>query len=257
VRGYAASVIRRANSAEGGLPPPLKSRITLSKTFISQQLMRLILPVLLIFFAASVVSCTHPQPPQTAMQNEITQTIDGFYDAVAAKDARATYAYLDDDLKNDISWEAFQSYFDTHYSQFLTFAIRLHDESAARQADISAQMPDDPCAQLRLVTDETGQWRVANVPRHAAAESPEQRKTALIQALRTRQFHAVVDDYATRHPEIDRAKIRQLKRVLAFENIPVQNVRFVAKDAIIDIGYDKHIRMSCEPQGWRLVSCSL
>jgi hypothetical protein len=93
-----------------------------------EKFMRLTSFAVFMTLVSGVVSCTHPQPPQTAMQNEITQTIDGFYDAVAAKDARATYAYLDDDLKNDISWEAFQSYFDTHYSQFLTFAIRLHDE---------------------------------------------------------------------------------------------------------------------------------
>lgn len=211
----------------------------------------------LILTLVFVSGCMPSQTPRTALEAEVAHVVNDFYQAVQAKDARRVYNVLDDDLKKSFTYDAFQKYFESHYSQFLTFATGLHDEWNAQPSVISAQLENDPCAEMRLITNDEGYWRLAKVPGYAAADSEEKRKNALIQALRTRQFHAVVDDYALRHPEIERAKIRQLKRVLAFENIPVQNVNFVATEAIIDIGYDRQIRMSCEPQGWRLVSCSL
>ena len=201
--------------------------------------------------------CTQVPPPHAALQAEIRHTAQEFYVAVAAKDARMVYHYMDDELKSEISFEAFQDYFNVNYSRFLTFATALRDEMGAQPPVISAQMDQDPCAQMQVITDSAGEWKVSKLPTRAATETPTQRKAALIQALRTPQFLAVIEDYAHRHPEIERTKVRQLKRILAFEDIPVLNVRFVATDAIIDFGSAQQIRMTCEPQGWRLVSCSL
>lgn len=213
-------------------------------------------PIACAISLAVVCACAHTQTPHDTLQAEIQNTIEDFYQAVQAQDAKTIYQ-MNSEWQDAYTLDEFEHYFQTHKGQFRVFAENLRNESRAQLPEISAQRADDPCAAMQLVTHADGQWRLTKVPGHDAAQTEEMRKKALLQALKTSQFHAIVENYASTHPEIPSANFRQLKRVLAFENIPLHNIQFVATEAVIDIGNGKNIRMSCETKGWRLVSCNL
>ena len=208
---------------------------------------------LLYFIAICGTGCApDPENPRVVAQGEVRAFADDFYDAVASRDAARVYALVA--ANEQISRQDFETIFSENYDIFMAHAIRLRDDAATDVVHLSAQRRDDPCASVDLVFEDD-RWQISTVPSPEAARTVEERKQDLISLIQTHAFMSVFDAYGTAHPELDAARMRQIKRYIAYETIPVQNVSFSGNVATVSVAEDARIFLTCSPQGWSLSQC--
>ncbi len=200
-----------------------------------------------------VAGCAGSLTPQKAAFDEIHHQTDRFAQAVRAKNASLVYDLLDPAWSSQFDKNSFSSYFFDNYDIFVEYSSRISEQS--QFDELSARMTDDPCAQILLAPDGNGQWQIVHVENNILA--PDELRHSLIRALKTQQFLTMLDTCQQQHPEITASDLRHLKRVVAYDDIPDQNVVFSADNAVITIPQTARIQLICSPEGWRLAQCSL
>ena len=193
-----------------------------------------------------------PADPIQGTRDALVSFADDFYDAVSAHDADRVYRMI---VHDDMDPAFFKSRFDMNYPVFLEYALRLKDEASSGNIGIHAQRQSDPCGSPRLVPDHQNQWKLQTVPGSDADASVEARKTNLISRIQTRQFMALLDTYALAHPELDAAQMRDLKRYLAYHDIPAQSVTFSGPIASVRLEDKARLYLICSANGWSLSQC--
>ena len=206
-----------------------------------------------------VTSCASTSSPRETMNGEIHAAISDFQNAVQRKDASAVWQMLDKSWKSQFTQAEFESFFLQNHDIFLEYAKILNED--ANRSDLSqafgfhARMKGDPCGSYQLVLNEHGEWKLSRIAEDFRSESEQ--KSDLLKAIKTQQFLALLDEYSRIHPELPKSSFRHIRRVLVYEDIPLDNVEFAATDAIVTVPQTARIRMKCDESGWRLVQCSL
>lgn len=204
-----------------------------------------------------MTACATAPSPYPREVSAAVDTVNNFYDAVKSKDADRTYQYLSDIYKSRYTKEDFESHFSDNYDFYYEFASQLKDSAAPDDIHISAQPVDDPCAELDILQAQDGTWKLRKVPGKGAAQTGDLRRLAIIEALRTRAFLSLIDNYSNQHPELDKQTVRQIKRFLTYDHLSPDKIRFYGREAIISVTDDTKLRISCGKQGWRLTQCIL
>ena len=197
--------------------------------------------------------CAGRNAPQVAAEADLRQFIAGFAEAVAQKDADAVYAMLGGNWHRAFDKGSFRTYFGENYDEFVELASQWHDD--ARPFSISGQWEGDPCASARFAFDDGGKWMLEDVPK--AWEPPEDVRHALVQILKTQRFMRVLDEYFAQNPTISFAELRHVKRVIAYEPIPVDTIVLEGRHAVVDVPGTARLDLQCDAQGWRLRQCQL
>ncbi|MBR4986224.1 MAG: hypothetical protein IKY83_10865 [Proteobacteria bacterium] len=208
----------------------------------------------LAYLAASCASAPDLYPAEVT---DALDAINGFYDAVKHKNAEKTYSYLSEIYRTRYSKEEFEAQFIDHYDFYYEFASQLKDSASPEDIRIAAQPIGDPCAEIELVQASDSTWKLSHTPGRQATQTPQMRREALIEALRTRAFLTLIDNYSNLHPELDKQIVRQIKRFLTYEYISPEQVQFYGQEAVISVTDDTQLRMACGKNGWRLTQCIL
>lgn len=206
-----------------------------------------------LFLSFLFAGCAGSITPHEAAIDEIHHQTGQFAQAVEAKNASLVYDLLDPSWKSQFDKSSFSSYFFENYDIFVEYSLKISEQT--QFDELSARMTDDPCAQFRLGPDNNGQWRIVHVDNTIL--SPDELRHSLIRALKTQQFLTMLDTCQQQHPEISTSDLRHLKRVVAYDTIPDENVTFSADNAVITIPQTAKLHLICSPEGWRLAQCSL
>ena len=211
--------------------------------------------IFILMLLASLLStgCAKaPADPIQGTRDALVSFADEFYDAVSAHDANRVYRLI---VHDEMDPAFFKSQFEANYPVFLEYALRLKDETSSGNIEMHAQRVNDPCGSPRLIPDNGNNWQLQTVPNSNADASVEARKTDLISLIQTRQFMALLDAYALAHPELDASKMRDLKRYIAYQDIPVQSVTFSGPVAAVRLENKAHLYLICSAKGWSLSQC--
>ena len=187
-----------------------------------------------------------------ATQAQVRYFADEFYASVLDRDAKHVYRLT---MPTGMDEETFKSFFEENYIIFLEQAYRLRDASQIGVTEIYALRHDEPCGGLRFIVDSNHAWKLQTVPGPQAAESVEMQKKSLIEHIQTRQFMRILDTYSLEHPEMQASRLRALKRSIAYEEIPVQNVRFMGPTATVTLEANARLYFTCDSGTWRLSQC--
>lgn len=202
-------------------------------------------------------SCATTQSPYPKEVTDAVETVSNFYDAVKNKNIDKTYQYLSEIYRERYSKEEFEALFLDNYDFYYEYASQLKDSASPEDIRISAQPIGDPCADIDLMQNIDGTWKMRKVPPRQAAQTEEMRRTALLEALKTRAFLSLIDNYSIQHPELDKQSVRQIKRFLTYDYISPDKIQFYGREAIISVTDDTQLRMACGKNGWRLTQCIL
>lgn len=203
-----------------------------------------------LLLCALASGCTPAPSARSQVQGAVQGTVDRFVAAVSAHDADAVYALLPPVWRVKFTKGEFSSFFGQNYDMFVEFSTRLLDNSEV--LGVSAQLEGDPCGLTAWEADADGNFKLRRVP----LPVPHTARQDLLQAMRSRQFMAVLDEYAAGHPEWDGQALRHLRRVLEFGDIGAENVEFYARDAVVTVPDTAILYLTCSPDGWRIVQCS-
>ncbi len=206
-----------------------------------------------VFICLLVSGCSSPVSPKAALETELHSEIHAFYQAVLDKNSDAVYTYLSADLGDRYDKPSFKAYFTENYDIFLEYAEMIEEDDVA--FEISSQPRGDVCGSLQMEFDENGDWKLSSLP--GKLFSVEEQKQNIIHILQSNTFSLALNEYGERHPELNGAQQRTIRRKVQSESISPDNVHFSGNQVVITLPETAVIRMECASKAWRLVQCSL